>query len=154
MLSFPGRGEPLDRLGNRIQLTSAPSRALVDDIITTACPRFSSLKAAGKAGQFDEWCRSEAWIDAAGALVLLELPAWSVRRIVRDDNIWLCSLSRMPGLPAELDDIVEASHENLPLAILASLVEAKRQVSNAKTATRQSSSTGTTERHRICCDNF
>ena len=154
MLFIPRHGEPLDRLANRINLAAAPSRELIADIVATACTRFTSLKAAGKTRQFDEWCRSEAWVDAACALVAFELPRWSIRRIVRDDGMWLCSLSRSPNLPAEFDDVVEVSHETLPLAILAAFVEAKRSVSDARPALEASAATGSAECHRICCDNF
>lgn len=154
MLLIPRHGEPLDRLVNRINLAADPSRDLLDDIIATACARFTSLKAAGKTRQFDEWCRSGAWVDAACALVAFELPHWSIRRIVRDDGMWFCSLSRTPNLPADLDDAVEMSHEIMPLAILAAFVEAKRSVDDARSVIEAFPTTGSAERHRICCDNF
>jgi hypothetical protein len=151
---MPRFDDPLDRLANRINLAAAPSRELVDKIIATACTRLPLLEAAGKTRQFDEWCRSGAWVDAACALVAFELPRWSIRRIVRDDGVWLCSLSRAPNLSVEFDDVVEVSHEALPLAILAALVEAKRSVHDTHAALEAPPSIESAKCHRICCDNF
>jgi len=44
---------------------------------------------------------SEAWTEAALALVELELPLWKLRRLVHEEGIWLCSPQQTvepPGL--------------------------------------------------------
>src|SRR5262249_55872534 len=71
---------------------------------------------------------SGACADATLALLELELPQWRLRRLIREDDEWHCSISKQLGLPAELDDMAEASHESLPLAILSPLVEAQRRL--------------------------
>jgi hypothetical protein len=99
---------------------------------------------------------SRAWIDAAFALVMLELPQWKVRRMVYEDGLWLCSLSRHPNAPARLADCAEARHESLPLAILAALSEAGKQEPEARRRTsvpRCTLSDGAVG-GRMCCDNF
>src|SRR5262245_46207483 len=125
MLLVPRNGEPFEQLANRIRLAAEASHSLMDGIIAE-CPRFNVLEQTGKVGHFDTWCRSGAWLEAAFALLAGELPKWSVRRLVKDGGVWFCSLSRSPNMPIELDDMVEASYEDMALAILLALVEAKR----------------------------
>lgn len=154
MLLVPRPGEELERLAYRIKLADAPSRGLFDDV-AAACSRFGVLKQAGKTASFDAWCKSGAWLDAALALVSGELPAWTVRRIVKDDGRWICALSRSPNLPIELDDGVETFHEDLPLAVLLALLEAKRLGSASFPACAASAAAETNPAsHRMCCDNF
>ena len=69
----------------------------------------------GKTITLDRLIEAGAWADAAIALVRLELPNWSLRRLVYEDGEWLCSLSRQPNLPIFLDEPGEGSH-----AVLAS----------------------------------
>ena len=51
-----------------------------------------------------------AWTDAALVLIELELPAWSLRRLIREDDEWFCSLSRQPNVPVALDVTAHAHH--------------------------------------------
>jgi len=59
-------------------------------------------------------------------LIELELPAWTLRRLVCEGGEWICSLSRQPNLPVALDDTVDAVHEAMPLAILLAFLQARR----------------------------
>jgi hypothetical protein len=153
MLLIPRHDEMLERLASKIKLAEAPSCGLIGDV-AASCARFGGLKHTGTLASFDNWCKSGAWLDAALALVSAELPAWSVRRIVKDDGFWICSLSRSPNLPIELDDGVEVAHESLPLAILLALVEAKLLGSvNVRTSAAQGTDAGE-GRHRMNCDSF
>jgi hypothetical protein len=52
------------------------------------------------------------------------LPQWKLRRLICEDGKWHCSFSKQLGVPAGLDEVAEADHESLPLAILSALVEA------------------------------
>jgi hypothetical protein len=88
------------------------------------------------------------------ALVAHELPGWSVRRLVRDDELWLCTLSRTPNLPIELDEGIEAGHEDMALAILSAIVQATRAGKAVAPAPKAVPATSTSKRHRLCCDNF
>ena len=152
MLFVPKNDLPLEQLANRIRLAAEPSARLMDDVIA-GCGRLALLKQTGNARQFEAHCNSGAWVDAALALVATELPTWSVRRLVRDGDLWLCSLSRSPGLPIELDDVVETSHENLALAILLALVQAKLANTVVSTSA-EPADTASFAGYRICCDNF
>ena len=84
-----------------------------------------------------------------------ELPQWKLRRLIYEDGEWHCSLSKHMGLPVSLDELAEASHESLPLAILSAFVEARR---NSLTATESRPQSvpllGPTGGYAICCDNF
>ena len=69
--------------------------------------------------------QSQAWTDAALALIELELPLWQVRRIAYDEGEWYCALSRDRELPDWLDRSIEAHHADLSLAILSAFVDAR-----------------------------
>ena len=88
------------------------------------------------------------------ALVELELPYWKLRRLVYDDGEWLCSLSNEPRLPLGLDDVAEASHAILPLAILIALIEARRAAAASATSATTVTQVGSVPGHAMCCDNF
>jgi hypothetical protein len=113
------------------------------------------LESARKSTKVGRLVEAGAWCDAALALIEIELPAWSVRRIVHEDGEWFCSLTRQPNLPVPLDDTADASHGILPLAILGAFLEAHRKMravrdANAPTVRQVRASSGTA----ICCDNF
>src|SRR5262249_43405584 len=95
------------------------------DVIARACPRLQSQHRSAKA-RVIRLIESGAFADATLALLELELPQWRLRRLIREDDEWHCSISKQLGLPVELDDMAEASHESLSLAILSALVEARR----------------------------
>jgi hypothetical protein len=72
-----------------------------------------------------------AWLDAVLALIELELPSWKLRRLIREDGEWFCSLSQQPSLTVTLDDTADGTHEVMPLAILLAFLEARRRMSLA-----------------------
>ena len=88
--------------------------------------------AIGPLGQTEKTTRlaqliqSDAWTDAALALIDLELPLWQVRRLTYDNGEWYCALSRERELPDWLDQSIEARHADLALAILCAFLEARR----------------------------
>lgn len=115
----------LDQLSERIQESALPTAALASAVVAEACPRVRSLGHAGRI--IDQLADTGAWTDLALALIALEVPAWSVRRLVHEDGEWYCALSREPNLPIELDDMAEAHHLSLALALLAALIEVRRR---------------------------
>lgn len=144
----------LDRLDDELRLAPALAPELLRKVMESAGARLLSLRQSGKAARLDGLIEAGAWTDAALALIALEMPTWTVRRVIHEDGEWLCSLSRQPNLPITLDDAAEASHEVLPLAILRAVVEARRrsgaepQTISAVPQVRQ------TLDQSICCDNF
>jgi hypothetical protein len=96
-----------------------------------------------------------AFVDAVLALLELELPQWKLRRLICEDGEWHCALSKRLALPAELNDMAEGSHENLPLAILTAFIEARwRGLAAAEGRTELVPQVGATRGYAICCDNF
>ena len=119
-----GMEDDFERLDEALRLTPALSSELFGRV-TEHCTRLSSLRQSGKAIELDRMIEAGAWTDAAIALIAFELPNWSIRRIVCEDGEWHCSLSRQPNLPLDLDDMAEASHEVLPLAVLRAFIAAR-----------------------------
>src|SRR5215471_8437876 len=124
------------------------------EVIARACRRLQALHRTAKA-RVSRLIESGAFADATLALLELELPQWKLRRLIYEDGEWHCSLSKHIGLPAELDDMAEATHESLPLAILSAFVEARRHNLTAAQSRPQSTPlVGRTQGYAICCDNF
>ncbi len=144
----------LDRLDDALRLAPAPKRELFCNVIDGGGMRLRALRQSGNATRIDRLIEAGAWTEAAFALVELEMPAWKLRRLVYENGEWLCSLSRQPHLPIELDDPVEASHDLLPLAVLRALVEARRQSHNALGTNAAVPAVQPTSGRTICCDNF
>ena len=93
-------------------------------------PRYLPALSAGGSNigsaRIERLIESQAWTDAALALIDLELPQWQVRRLAYDDGEWYCALSRQRELPDWLDQSIETRHADLALAILSAFVEAQR----------------------------
>jgi hypothetical protein len=87
-------------------------------------------------------------------LIELELPAWKLRRLVRESGEWICSPSRQPNLPAAFDDTVDAVHEVLPLAILLAFLQARRMAGTVAHAIAAVPAIAPAANGLICCDNF
>jgi hypothetical protein len=154
-MSDPKHDERLDRLTEQLRLAPAITSDLVFKVAVDACTRLATLKLAGKTARIDRLIEAGAWHDAAIAMIELELPGWKLRRLIHDDGVWFCSLSRQPNLPLEFDDTADARHEVLPLAILSALVEARRRTgvadeARAPAVPRLWPASATA----VCCDNF
>jgi hypothetical protein len=138
-----------------VALRSAPAlSASLFRKVLQGCTRFESLRQLGKAAVLDELAEAGAWIDATVRLVELELPAWTIRRLVREGDDWLCSLSRRPCMPIALDDPVEGVHTALPLAILRALVDARRRLSAEARPVLPIPEIRPASGIPVCCDNF
>jgi hypothetical protein len=123
----------------------------MSEVIARACTRLPALRSAAKAN-FHHHVDGGAWTDAALALLELELPQWKVRRLVWEDGVWLCSLSKQSWIPLDFDELAEASHESLPIAILLALIEAQSAPSSVTPVTVPS--VRPAPGYAICCDNF
>jgi hypothetical protein len=86
-------------------------------------------------------------------LIELELPQWTLRRLICDDGEWLCLLSKQPWLPLGLDEHVEASHEILSLALLIAFVDARRAAASAARPTTVPQLRSTAD-CVVSCDNY
>jgi hypothetical protein len=143
-----------DRLDEELRQASAPMPGLFAKIVAGACSRIEVSSSSGKADRIDRLIAAGAFTDAALALIALELPAWRLRRLVYEDDEWHCALSRQLNLPATLDDTADASHEQMPLAILRALLQARRMTEIAPPAASPVPQLPSAAGHLICCDNF
>jgi hypothetical protein len=155
MLSDTRYEDDLDGLVDQLRSATELTPNLIRHVIMNICTRLPVLKTAGKAPNIERLIEVGALCDAAFALIEIELPAWSVRRLVHENGEWFCSLTRQPNLPVALDDTADANHQALPLAILGAFLEARRRMSG----TRESRSPTVpqvrpTSGYSICCDNF
>ena len=125
---------PLKFLAHRLRNAASADAGIFASVIEI-CPRIATLRRASKTGSLDRLLADCAFTDAALTMIAMEMPGWSVRRLVYEDNEWICSLSRQPNLPLNVDDTVDTSHPALPLAILGALLEARPE-------------------DALCCDNF
>jgi hypothetical protein len=156
MLYNPRYEDRLHPLAQLLRRAKSVTPDLVAEIVAEACVRLPSLPKTGPAAaRFDQVVKSGAWTDAALALIELELPDWKPRRLVCEDGEWLCSLSRQPNLPIELDETAEGTHPILPLAILTAFVEARRLATAAHAGSTPPVPQGrAASDHAVCCDNF
>ena len=146
--------EVLRALQEQLRRARTITPGLMAEVIARACRRLQLLHRTAKA-RVSRLIESGAFADATLALLELELPQWRLRRLIREDDEWHCSISKQLGLPAELDDMAEASHESLPLAILSAFVEARRHGLTAGEARPKSvPQVRPTQAYAICCDNF
>jgi hypothetical protein len=119
-----GPKHDLNGLEASLREAQAITAELLADVMTQACVRLAVRSRAAQA-RLNRLIEAGAWTDAAFALLELELPQWKVRRLVQEDGEWLCTLSKQPQLPLELDEIIEATHQVLPLAILIAFLQAR-----------------------------
>ena len=148
--------ERLDLLVDELRPTAALTPDLISTVIAKACTRMSNMARCGWIARHVALMRAEAWTDAALFLIELELPMWRPRRLIYDDGEWVCSLSRYPEIPLEFDETAEARHELQAVAILLSLVEAKRLLITTEQASASSVRPGALApaAYTFSCDNF
>jgi hypothetical protein len=149
--------EPHDpgELGDRLYQADTVTAGLMSEIIGAACRRFPSIGQAGKSARIERLIGSQAWTDAALALIDLELPQWQLRRIVYDEGEWHCALSRQRELPEWLDQPVETHHADLSLSLLIAFVEARRAAApSSRTSVPTVPQDANAFYQPVCCDNF
>jgi hypothetical protein len=143
-----------DELPARLRDAEAATAPLFWEVIGETCRRVPSTRQAGKTARVEALIRSEAWTDAALALIQQELPSWQVRRIAYDDGEWYCALSRERELPDWLGRSIESRHVDLALAILGAFVEAQHMAAPSRPSVPAASRSVNTLYEPICCDNF
>jgi hypothetical protein len=144
-----------DALNDRLRDADVVTAKLMSELVAATCRRYPSIGQAGKAARIERLMGSQAWTDAALALIDLELPQWQVRRIAYDEGEWHCALSRAREIPEWLDQSIETRHANLPLAILSAYLDAQyisapSQRTSVPTVPRDANVFYTP----FCCDNF
>jgi hypothetical protein len=142
-------------LSDRLRAAHTVTAELMSQVIGEVCRRFPSVGQTEKTARIERLLQSEAWTDAALALVDVELPLWQVRRIAYDEGEWYCALSRERELPDWLDRSIETRHANLALAILSAFVDAQRISAPASRPSVPTVPRGANPLYEpVCCDNF
>ena len=105
----------LETLIEDVRKAPALNRDLFVKIIEEGGSRLWNLNGRSRAplSRLVEQC---AWIDASLALLDFDSPLWKLRRLLREDGEWFCSLSKCPSIPLEFDDTAEAHHEDAALS--------------------------------------
>jgi hypothetical protein len=154
MTGLPEHRDP-GELHDRLRGAHAVTSDLIAEIVDDTCQRFPPIRRTEKTTRIERLIGSGAWMDAALALIDLELPQWQVRRIAYDEGEWHCALSRQRELPEWLDQSVESHHGDLPLAILSAFVGAQRvSVTSSKTSVPTVLRDPDLLCMPMCCDNF
>jgi hypothetical protein len=142
-------------LNDRLRDAHAVTAALISEIIAVTCRHFPSMGQTEKTARIERQIQSEAWTDAALALIDLELPQWQVRRLAYDEGEWYCALSRERELPDWLDRSIEARHADLALAILSAFVDARQgDTPSSRPSVPSVRRDVKTLYEPLCCDNF
>ncbi len=154
MQSNVNRGAALDQIVARLDEAERLSNGLWAEVLGALAERISFMAGRPSVSRLHTFAADGAWVDAAFALIELELPAWQLRRIVSDDGEWYCALSRATCVPEWLDQAVEASHRDLAVALLKVAIEAMRE-GDRRVARRPLTVPQIREpRQFLCCDNF
>lgn len=153
MLFQTKHNDQLSLLADRLRHAETVTPTLVSDLVET-CTRIAALDRIQARTRVARLIASEAWTDAALALVELELPQWKLRRLLYEDGDWHCCLSRQPELPAWSDETVEVHHESLPLAILSAFVDAREIAATVRDTGRTVPLVPSEQCQPVCCDNF
>ena len=142
-------------LGDRLRDAYGVTAEFLSDIISETCRRFPSTEGSAKAARVERLIQSQAWTDAALALIELELPQWQIRRLAYDEGEWYCALSRQRELPDWLDQAIETHHADLALAILSAFVEARHiSAPSSRTSVPRAPRRADTLYEPISADNF
>jgi hypothetical protein len=144
-----------DTLNDRLRNADAMTAKLMSELVATTCRRYPAIGRAGKSARIERLIGSQAWTDAALALIDLELPQWQVRRIAYDEGEWHCALSRARELPEWLDQPIETRHADLPVAILSAYLDAQCiSASSRRTSVPLVPRDANAFYTPLCCDNF
>ena len=154
-MSLFSEQQTLAELGDRLRNAGYVTAEFFSDIVHVACRRLPSDNQNARAARVERLIQSQAWTDAALALIDLELPQWHVRRLAYDDGEWYCALSRQRELPDWIDQPIETRHADLALAILSAFVEAQRVSStSSRTSVPAVPQHANPHYEPVCSDNF
>ena len=124
-MPLPTVPRDFDALSNRLRDADTVTAKLMSELVAATCRRYPSVGRTAKTARIERLIGSQAWTDAALALIDLELPQWQVRRIADDEGEWHCALSRAREIPEWLDQSIETRHADLPLAVLSAYLDAR-----------------------------
>jgi hypothetical protein len=141
-------------LTDRLRHAPAVTASLVRDVVDTLCRRHSHPGQAAMLARMERLIAEEAWAEVALALIDVELPQWQLRRLAYDGGEWHCALSRRREVPDWLDQAVEASHPDLPGALLEAFLEAQQIAEPLGRPSVPAVARDSTACAILSCDNF
>lgn len=156
MSSTPRAPSSADALQDAIGRADGVTFELMSAVLDFACARSAAPYRVDRLSRIRQLIESQAWIDAALALIELDRSR-TVRRIAFDDGEWCCVLGSQWPVPEWLDEAVVFSHPVLPLAILGAFLGAVRQSPSAMPSTTsvpQSRPDMSDAAGMVSCDNF
>lgn len=110
---------------NRFGLADAAADGrLLMDICDHDCHRLGAMMHTDAVRRLDRLIAAGAWIDAALALLAIELPQWTLRRLSYDGGEWYCTLSAHREMPDWLDGAIETHHPDMATALLQAVQQA------------------------------
>jgi len=139
---------------DRLRDTPIVTASLVRDIIELICRSHSHPEQANAFSRIERLIAEQAWAEVALTLIDVELPQWRLRRLAYDAGAWHCALSRRRELPDWLDQAVEASHPDLPGALLGAFIEAAQIAWRLGRPSVPAAPHETAPYALLCCDNF
>jgi hypothetical protein len=156
MLLQSHQGGYLRKLQGDVRRAQNVTRALMADVLTTIGERYSTSPCGAPAKRIHALVEVEAWTDATLALLDLELPQWKLRRLAYEDGEWRCCLGKQRLVPDWLDDIVDAAHPVMALAIVDAMIEARTVAPPSAAAVLRSVPPVGLQQDAtyLCCDNF
>jgi hypothetical protein len=144
----------LRELQRHLGRTPAMTSELMIDVIARACLRFQVQQPTAKARVF-RLIELAAFAEATLELLRLDLPQWKLRHLMFDAGEWHCSLSKRLEIPIELDEMAEGGHQDLPLAILSAVIEARySSLTDDQVPLKAVPQFQLTPAFAVCCDNF
>jgi hypothetical protein len=141
-------------LASRLRDAPAVTAPLIQDVMELVCRRHSHPGQASAIARIERLIAEEAWAEVALRLIDLELPQWRLRRLAYDGGEWHCALSRRREVPEWLDQAVEASHPDLPGALLEAFLEAQRIIEPLGRPSVPAAPCDKAPCALLCCDNF
>lgn len=156
MFFQPNLGQTCGALKDAIGASDDVSAALMHTVLDLVAPRCATPDRAARITRINALIEAEAWSDAALAIAALDR-AHAVRRIVRDDGEWYCTIGSQWPVPDWLDHNTWYSHPVLPLAIMGAVVDALSQNESAAPAATWRQLPGREHGDAIAsfgCDNY
>ena len=156
MLSHLQARRTPETLQREIIRADAVTADLASAVLDLALTRRALPDVSPQANRMRELIGAQAWTDTALALVALD-HSRVLRQLTYDSGEWHCTLGALWPVPAWLDDTVEFTHPELPLAILGALARALQEKSapaSAATSVPQSRTKLRDVVEYLECDNF
>lgn len=127
---------------------------LCGDVLTTSCHHLRMAEHTEQTTQLNRLVEAGARIDAALALIAMELPQWRLRRLIYDGGEWHCALSSHREMPEWLDPSIESHHPDMATAVLDALREVIRTNASPHLTKASSQMKRSDNFEPVACENY